>query len=89
MAPLISVSVKPTRRPRWSILGYAGSVSPTILRVRGFRFQFHLYWPDLDIDLAVESIEHSEKYPLGRRDRNLALARQPMVDRATGREDAP
>ena len=24
----------------------------------------HLYWPDLDIDLAVESIEHSEKYPL-------------------------
>lgn len=24
----------------------------------------HLYWPDLDIDLAVESIEHLEKYPL-------------------------
>jgi hypothetical protein len=24
----------------------------------------HLYWPDLDVDLAVESIEHSEKYPL-------------------------
>ena len=24
----------------------------------------HLYWPDLDIDLAVESIEHIEKYPL-------------------------
>ncbi len=24
----------------------------------------HLYWPDLDIDLAVESIEHPEKYPL-------------------------
>lgn len=24
----------------------------------------HLYWPDLDIDLALESIEHSEKYPL-------------------------
>jgi hypothetical protein len=23
-----------------------------------------LYWPDLDIDLAVESIEHPEKYPL-------------------------
>jgi Protein of unknown function (DUF2442) len=23
----------------------------------------HLYWPDLDIDLAVESIEHPEKYP--------------------------
>ena len=24
----------------------------------------HLYWPDLDIDLAVESIEHPEKYLL-------------------------
>ena len=24
----------------------------------------HLYWPDLDIDLAVESIEHPDKYPL-------------------------
>jgi Protein of unknown function (DUF2442) len=24
----------------------------------------HLYWPDLDIDLAVESIERPERYPL-------------------------
>jgi uncharacterized protein DUF2442 len=24
----------------------------------------HLHWPDLDIDLAVESLEHPEKYPL-------------------------
>jgi hypothetical protein len=24
----------------------------------------HLYWPDLDIDLAIESIEQPEKYPL-------------------------
>ena len=24
----------------------------------------HLYWPDLDIDLHVESIEHPERYPL-------------------------
>ena len=24
----------------------------------------HLYWPDLDIDLAVESLAHPEKYPL-------------------------
>ena len=24
----------------------------------------HLYWPELDIDLAVESIEHPERYPL-------------------------
>lgn len=24
----------------------------------------HLYWPDLDVDLALESIEHPEKFPL-------------------------
>lgn len=24
----------------------------------------HLYWPDLDVDLAEESIEHPERYPL-------------------------
>ena len=24
----------------------------------------HLYWPDLDVDIAVESIEHPERFPL-------------------------
>ena len=24
----------------------------------------HLYWPDLDVDLAIESIRHPEKFPL-------------------------
>lgn len=24
----------------------------------------HLYWPDLDVDLLVESIEHPERFPL-------------------------
>jgi hypothetical protein len=24
----------------------------------------HLYWPDLDIDLAVDSIDHPERFPL-------------------------
>jgi len=24
----------------------------------------HLYWPGLDVDLAVESIEHPERFPL-------------------------
>ncbi len=24
----------------------------------------HLYWPDLDVDLSIESIEHPEKFPL-------------------------
>ena len=24
----------------------------------------HLYWPELDIDLALDSIKHPERYPL-------------------------
>ena len=24
----------------------------------------HFYWPDLDVDLSLDSIEHPEKYPL-------------------------
>ncbi len=24
----------------------------------------HLYWPELDVDLSVESIRHPEKFPL-------------------------
>jgi hypothetical protein len=24
----------------------------------------HLYWPDLDVDLAVESLSHPDRYPL-------------------------
>ena len=35
----------------------------------------HLYWPQLDVDLAVESIEHPDRYPL--------------VSRATRRIPAP
>lgn len=30
----------------------------------------HLYWPELDIDLAVESIEHPERFPLISNDKN-------------------
>ena len=26
--------------------------------------EHHLYWPDLDVDLAVESIRHPQRYPL-------------------------
>jgi hypothetical protein len=26
--------------------------------------EHHLYWADLDIDLAVESLEHAERFPL-------------------------
>ncbi len=24
----------------------------------------HFYWPDLDIDLSIETIEHPERFPL-------------------------
>jgi Protein of unknown function (DUF2442) len=34
-----------------------------ILRLQQLR-PGHLYWPDLDVDLSVDSIEHPERYPL-------------------------
>jgi hypothetical protein len=34
-----------------------------ILNVQRLNSQ-HLYWPDLDVDLAVVSIEHPERFPL-------------------------
>ncbi|MEA2373379.1 MAG: hypothetical protein QOH12_3773 [Solirubrobacteraceae bacterium] len=34
-----------------------------ILRVERPR-PTHLHWPDLDIDLTIDSIEHPERYPL-------------------------
>lgn len=30
----------------------------------------HLYWPDLDVDLTIDSIEHPERYPLRARVRD-------------------
>ncbi len=44
----------------------------------------HLYWPDLDMDLAVDSIEHPEKFPLvsqaqpGRRSRPTKARHRPV-----------
>lgn len=26
--------------------------------------EHHLYWPELDVDLAVESLSHPERFPL-------------------------
>src|SRR6266446_7551622 len=42
----------------------------------------HLYWPALDVDLAVESLDHPERYPLvsrARRNKRLppTKARRP------------
>jgi len=43
----------------------------------------HLHWPDLDVDLAVESIEHPERFPLVSKVRsNFSLQRSaPRVTR--------
>jgi hypothetical protein len=35
----------------------------------------HLYWPALDIDLSVRSIEHPEEFPLKSQPPNSALHR--------------
>ena len=38
----------------------------------------HLHWPDLDVDLAVDSIDHPERYPLvsrARPNKRLQLAK--------------
>lgn len=50
----------------------------------------HLYWPDLDVDLAVESIKHPERYPLvSRAQPNRRLqptkARRPRSSTSTPR----
>ena len=38
----------------------------------------HLYWPDLDVDLAVESIDHPELFPLvSRAGSNAAM--EPLI----------
>ncbi len=47
----------------------------------------HLYWPDLDIDLAVESIVHPERYPLVSQTPAAANAR-PSTGRERGRSRA-
>jgi hypothetical protein len=36
----------------------------------------HLYWPDLDIDLAVESLTAPEKFPLISSTRSLAARKK-------------
>lgn len=54
----------------------------------------HLYWPELDVDLAVESIEHPDAYPLvssaAKREKRvspLERARRAATPRASRRRD--
>jgi len=43
---------------------------------------YHLYWPQLDVDLEIDNLEHPEKYPL----RSAVRPRQSR--RAAGRTKA-
>ena len=43
----------------------------------------HLYWPDLDVDLAVDSIDRPEAYPLVSQARPNKRLRQPKAPRAS------
>src|SRR6266853_3829637 len=37
----------------------------------------HLYWPDLDVDFSVESIDHPERFPLVSRMQSNATLQPP------------
>jgi hypothetical protein len=43
----------------------------------------HLYWPELDVDLAIESIDHPERYPLVSRARPRKRVK-PLAGRRKG-----
>jgi len=46
--------------------------------------QDHLRWPDLDVDLSIESIEHPDRYPLV----SASTARVREVDQGDRRNPA-
>ncbi len=43
---------------------------------------YHLYWPDLDVDLEIDNLENPEKYPL-----KSKTIRKPLIY-STGRRIA-
>jgi hypothetical protein len=38
---------------------------------------YHLYWPELDVDLEIDTIENPEKYPLKWKTTKSHLSSQP------------
>ena len=44
---------------------------------------YHLYWPDLDIDLEINNLERPEKYPL-----KSNIAKNHLTGHPTGRQIA-
>lgn len=45
----------------------------------------HLYWPTLDVDLAVESLDHPDQYPLISRVRSNKRSQLPRAPSAAGK----
>src|SRR5262245_56169684 len=41
----------------------------------------HLYWPELDVDIAVDSIDHPERFPLVSRSKARKARRRPGARR--------
>ena len=41
---------------------------------------FHLYWPELDIDLTIDNLDHPEKYPLRAKSHSKKAARAQHVN---------
>jgi len=39
----------------------------------------HLYWPDLDVDLATDSIRHPESFPLISKESRLTKRTRPRT----------
>ena len=45
---------------------------------------YHLYWPDLDVDLEIDNLENPEKYPL-----KSKIIKKHLISHSTGRRIAP
>ncbi len=49
----------------------------------------HLYWPDLDVDLAVDSLDNPKRYPLVSRARPSKRLERTIGARRRGRAQGP
>ena len=44
---------------------------------------YHLYWPELDVDLEIDNLENPEKYPL-----KSKIIKKHLTSHSTGRQIA-
>lgn len=44
---------------------------------------YHLYWPELDVDLEIDNLENPQKYPL-----KSTILKKPLMSHSTGRRTA-